>query len=122
MPRDPRVQLNDIELAVRRVLDKAGSTSLENYLADRDLLDIVERQMIIIGEAASQLKKQNTELADCLPDISQIIGFRHRVVHGYWDIDHQIVYRIIQNDLPVLLRAAETLLNKLGRDVPEVDL
>lgn len=44
----------------------------------------------------------------------QIIGFRNVLVHGYDTIDDQIVWRVVEQDLPILRQQAETLLAGLG--------
>jgi uncharacterized protein with HEPN domain len=122
MQRDARVQLRDIEQAVQRVLDKAAGVALDAYVADRDVQDIVERQLITVGEAAAQLSKNHPDVAARLPEVAQIVGFRNRVVHGYWDVDPALIHRIIARDLRPLLTVVSQLLEEMGRDVPEVDL
>ncbi|RLC60941.1 MAG: DUF86 domain-containing protein [Chloroflexi bacterium] len=37
--------------------------------------------------------------ADFMPTLRQMVSFRNRMVHLYWDIDDTIVYRILQENL-----------------------
>jgi uncharacterized protein with HEPN domain len=37
---------------------------------------------------------------------------RHRLVHGYFDIDHEVVWQTILSDIPSLIRQLEDLLKK----------
>jgi len=57
----------------------------------------------IIGEAANRLsesfKIQHPEI-----EWRKIIGLRHRIVHDYFNIDVEIVWKIIQKDLPTCLQ------------------
>jgi uncharacterized protein with HEPN domain len=42
---------------------------------------------------------------------SQIIGLRNRIVHAYFDIDFEIAWTIVKNDLPYLRQRVEKFLN-----------
>lgn len=39
-----------------------------------------------------------------------IIGMRHRLVHAYFDINLDILWKTVQNDLPLLLAELEPVL------------
>jgi uncharacterized protein with HEPN domain len=66
---------------------------------DRKLLLSIVKSIEIIGEAAS---KVSIEMQERFPSIPwpEIITMRHRLVHGYFDIDHDIVWQTVQEDLP----------------------
>jgi uncharacterized protein with HEPN domain len=53
----------------------------------------------IIGEAANRLP-QNFKTQHSGIEWPKIIGLRHRIVHDYFNIDVEIVWQIIQEDLP----------------------
>jgi uncharacterized protein with HEPN domain len=42
----------------------------------------------------------------------QIFGSRNRIIHGYADVDHDIVWAIVQNEVPRLLEKSESLLKE----------
>ena len=44
----------------------------------------------------------------------RIVAFRNILAHGYDTIDHEIVWHLIQQDLPVLLEVVEQLLGEAG--------
>jgi uncharacterized protein with HEPN domain len=54
-----------------------------------------------IGEAARKLPERFRE---SLPDIpwNRIVGMRHRIVHEYWRVDANVVWEIVQQELPSL--------------------
>ena len=54
----------------------------------------------IIGEAANHVSKEKQ--AQLPIDFKDVIGMRHRLVHGYFRIDFDILWDTIQQDLPVL--------------------
>jgi uncharacterized protein with HEPN domain len=43
-----------------------------------------------------------------------VIGMRHRVVHGYFDIDNQQVWDTVHDDLPSLIEELERFLRSAG--------
>jgi len=106
MPPDPVKLLHDIVDAAEFILQQTRGRSLAEYEQTRLIRDAVERNFIIIGEALSRLKRTDPELVEDLGDFPQMIAFRNIVVHGYEAIDDAIVWGIIQNEVPRLVRAA----------------
>ena len=78
-----------------------GGLSRERFLTNSLAIDAVVRNLEIIGEAANRLppsfKAAHTDVA-----WPQIVGLRHRIVHDYFDVDLEIVWQILKNDLPKL--------------------
>lgn len=75
--------------------------------ADRLLVLGLVKAIEIIGEAAYQL---SPEAREEVPDIPwpDIVAMRHRLVHAYFDIDLDVLWRAIQDDLPPLISILET--------------
>ncbi len=67
----------------------------------------VERDLVIIGEAVSQIRKLDKELP--ISSADQIIGLRNLIVHAYDSIDPAALWRILIKDLPVLKEEVKTL-------------
>ena len=70
--------------------------------------DAIVRQLIIIGEAA---KRVSAEFHISHPGVlwRQVAGFRDVVVHDYFRVDLQEVWRIVQENLPALVAILEPL-------------
>ena len=109
-PRSPQAYLWDARYAAQAVLRFAAGKSFEDYRADELLRSGIERQMITIGEARRAALSLDSSLAHHFPDASQIIAFRNRVVHGYFDISNVTVWDIISNDLPAVIETLDRLL------------
>jgi uncharacterized protein with HEPN domain len=62
----------------------------------------VERQFEIIGEALGQLAKVDQQLAIQITDYQKIVSFRNVLIHGYADVDDELVWDIVETRLPVL--------------------
>lgn len=73
----------------------------------------VERHFEIIGEACSRLTKISPDTATKIPDLPRIIAFRNLLIHAYAKIDDQMVWRILQTDLPILRERVADLLAEL---------
>lgn len=80
--------------------------------SDRLLNLAIVRLLEIIGEAASQIPK-----AECnqYPNIPwhAIVSMRNRLIHNYGNVDLDIVWQVVTQDLPKL---TETLIEILERD------
>lgn len=70
----------------------------------------VERQFEIIGEALSKLARLDADLAARVSEHRRIIAFRNILIHGYADVDHRLVWDIVETKLPVLRSEIEALL------------
>ena len=80
------------------------------YDKDRKTQSAVERQLAIIGEALSQLRK--TEHAILIENDKQIIGFINRLIHAYDSIDNSIVWAILNRHLKSLKDEIQHLINQ----------
>ncbi|MCZ7664072.1 MAG: DUF86 domain-containing protein [Thermoleophilia bacterium] len=81
------------------------------------LRSAIERQLEIVGEALNQLSKVDPSVTVGLPDVPRVVAFRNRLIHGYADIDHRLVWSIARDELPILRDAVEQLLRTFGDDV-----
>jgi uncharacterized protein with HEPN domain len=102
--------LFDIERAALLLQSFIAGKSREQYGADPLLQSAVERQFEIIGEAVAQLAKIDASVAERIPDFRRLIAFRNILIHGYADVDHDIVWNLSQTRLPELLRVIQPML------------
>ena len=67
----------------------------------------------IIGEAAGQITSPTQEE---LPFMtwSDIVGMRNRLVHAYFDINLDTLWRTVQDELPILLEQLEPVVSETG--------
>lgn len=81
----------------------------EDLDADETLALALTRAIEIFGEAASRLSPEGRAAAPQTPWL-EIIGMRNRLVHAYFDIDHDIVWRAATEEIPALLPSIRSLL------------
>ena len=78
--------------------------SKDEFLKDRRTQQAVVLNLMTIGEAAARIVNECKEFAAAHPEIpwAQMRGMRNRMVHGYFDVDLNIVWDTVQSSLPEL--------------------
>jgi uncharacterized protein with HEPN domain len=98
--RAPPLLVEDLWEAIEKIERYVSGLNHDNFVKDEKTVDSVVRNLEIIGEAANRLpdsfKTQHSEI-----EWRKIIGLRNRVVHEYFNIDVEIVWEIIEKDLPI---------------------
>jgi len=92
------------------MLDAAEQAQSFMQGKERDELDTdpmlrlaVVKAIEIVGEAAAKISKERQAQITELP-WPQIISMRNRLTHAYFDIDTEIVWKTIVEDLPPLMQ------------------
>jgi uncharacterized protein with HEPN domain len=70
--------------------------------------DATVRNLELMGEAATHIPPTIREAHPAIP-WRQIIATRNRLIHGYLGIDNDILWSIIQDDIPALLPQLKVL-------------
>lgn len=78
---------------------------------DRLLNLALVRLLEIIGEAASRVPKNDRDLYPEIP-WPEIVSLRNRLIHGYDEVDFDILWQIVRTDLPPLIDKVEKILTK----------
>lgn len=66
-----------------------------------------------MGEAVSQLSRLTPDLAQRIPDQARVISFRNLLVHGYDVVVDEVVWAIVQGDLPAVRAHVAQLLKEI---------
>lgn len=95
-----------------KLLEVTAGKRLESYLADKVLRLAVERCFEIIGEAMRRLDEHDHATAAKISDAARIIAFRNVLIHGYSLVKHELVWSVVQFELPKLMGEVEGLLKR----------
>ena len=100
--RDDRVSLVDMLIHAREAVDLLGEASADELKNNRVMQLALTRLVEIIGEAANRVSPTTQQRH---PNITwrQIIGTRNRLVHDYNNVNLDILWKIIRNELPPLI-------------------
>ncbi|MGA9364346.1 MAG: HepT-like ribonuclease domain-containing protein [Bacteroidota bacterium] len=97
-----------LDAARKALLFSRGKTRVD-IEQDEQLMLALVRLVEIVGEAASRVSR---ELQDQTPSIAwaDIISTRNKLIHAYFNIDLDVMWQIIQEDLPLLVNELEKVL------------
>lgn len=114
MPRAFELYLNDIRRALEAIQRFTKDHDEKRFTNDEMRLHSVLYNLMVIGEAVKNLPDEMQEQIPSVPwrDIER---FRDKLVHHYFSIRPEIVWQIVQEDLPLLSAAATKLLDD---DIP----
>jgi len=99
----------DMREAAREAMDFIQGVAYQQFVTDRRLRLAVERALEIIGEAARRVSNAFQQAHPELP-WRQIIGQRNVLAHNYGDIDPGMVWAVVTQRLPELVRQLDALI------------
>ncbi len=105
--RDDRQRILDILEAIEKI-EKHISGGKTVFEEDELIQTWVVYHLQIIGEAASKISDAVKEKYSTVP-WRKIIGMRNALVHGYFGVDADAVWAVVENDLPMLKESLEKM-------------
>lgn len=105
------------KIRLRHILDEAADAchyvkdiTLDEFAEDGKTVRAVIRSIDVIGEAASKI---SIEFRKEHPDVpwQKIIGMRNRLIHVYFDIDCNIIWQTVKENLPPLIKQLQSILD-----------
>jgi uncharacterized protein with HEPN domain len=99
----------DMAEAARRAVEFIHDKTFDDYRTSSLVQYAVERAIEILGEAANRVSR---EFQEAHPEIPwrQMVGQRNVLIHEYGDVDHALVWSVVQKHIPALLAQIEPLL------------
>lgn len=112
MSRDVRFYLDDIETACKKVLRYTAGFTFKEFTHDDEKYDAVLRNLEIIGEAVKHIPD---DVRAQYPEVKwrKIAGLRDLVAHEYFGLSDEIIWDIVQNEIPALLKQVKVILRNL---------
>ena len=114
--RDFRLYCADILDSGNAIIEYVKDLTYEEFLTDRKTYSAAIREFEIIGEAIGKLPD---ELKQNRSDIEwqDIKDFRNLLAHEYFGVDLEIVWKIIEDDLPALMDAVKGFLGHTSQTI-----
>ena len=104
MPRDrDHVRLLHMLEHAREAIQLVEGRARQDLAADRLLSLALVRLLEIVGEAAAKVSSEGRTRYPTIP-WSEVVSLRNRLIHGYDSVDLDILWRIVESDLPVPVR------------------
>ena len=76
--------------------------------ADRMLLFAVVRAIEVVGEAATKVTAHTRATSPQIP-WAAVVGMRNRLIHGYFNVDTELVWQTVNRELPAMLPTLRSL-------------
>lgn len=99
--RGDKDYLADMLEALERVQQYTEGYTFDQFVNDSKTQDAVVRNLEIIGEAAKQISASIKKPYVDIP-WKLLAGVRDRLIHHYFGINYEIVWRIITEELPTV--------------------
>lgn len=115
MSKSPINYIRHIGEEVDFIISAMSGKTFQNLTDDLVLQKAIVRSLEIIGEAT---KRVDDSFRKKYPLVywREMAGTRDRLIHDYFDIDYQVVWDIIQNDIPVLKEQVNLILkDEIGK-------
>jgi uncharacterized protein with HEPN domain len=100
--REWRFYVADMITFTEKVVIYTEGLDQEKFVASGLNYDATVHNLILLGEAASHIPDRVRAFASEI-DWKQIIATRNRLIHGYLGIKNEVVWDIIQNEIPALI-------------------
>lgn len=113
--------LDPIRLAAGDACSFIEGLDKNDFLADKRTQQAVILNLIIMGEAATQIMKDHADFTARHPEVPwrEMKGMRNRIAHGYFDINLDVVWDTVKTALPQLLErlpALQVIANREARN------
>jgi uncharacterized protein with HEPN domain len=102
MLAEDRVRLRHMVEAGESAVQFAAGRQRADLDEDRMLLFALVRTIEVVGEAASQISAETRATHTGIP-WRAIIGMRNRLIHAYFEINTEIVWQTVTQEIPTLL-------------------
>ncbi len=101
MKLDDKIRIQHMIDSIEEAFEFVKGKSFSDFTNNRMLVLSLIKEIEIIGEAASKITQDLKDVTTEIP-WSDIISMRNRLIHGYFDVDLDILWNTIMKDLPLL--------------------
>ena len=107
--------LEHILEALKRIFDYVEDIGEVGFLTHSLIQDAVLRNLEIVGEASNKLVRYHDEFIKQYPDVpwEDMYWMRNRISHGYFSIDFEIIWKTIEQDLPIVDEQIQNIYEKI---------
>lgn len=106
----------DIAEAIERI-ERYASKGREAFEDDELIQNWILHHLRVIGEAARAISDELKDGHDEMP-WQQIVGMRHILVHRYFEVDTDLIWSVVEDDVPVLKQQIDLILKEPEEEIP----
>ncbi|MFK5925028.1 MAG: DUF86 domain-containing protein [Desulfuromusa sp.] len=111
--RNWQLRAEDIFESIQNIRTYTEGMDYPTWCEDKKTIDAMVRNFEIIGEAANHIPADFQSRYPHIP-WQQIRGIRNVLIHEYFGVDEEVIWKAIQDDIPALEKMFAQLLEKHG--------
>ena len=111
MKRELILYLRDILRSIEKIASYSKGIDKDNFFKNTEIQDAIVRRIEIIGEAAKNIPGSFREKYPKIP-WKDVAGMRDILTHAYFEINLDMVWKVIKEDLLELKKNIKEILKK----------
>jgi uncharacterized protein with HEPN domain len=116
LKRDSRLYLDDILDAIEKIEKYVNGLTFEEFSQDSKTVDAIVRNFEIIGEATKHIPAETKGKHPRIP-WKMMAGTRDKLIHEYFGVNLQVLWKAVKEDIPPLKRSIKQLLQKMDKEL-----
>jgi uncharacterized protein with HEPN domain len=117
--RDFNVYLEDIIDAINSIEEYTKELTYDTFIKDKKTVDAVIRNFEIIGEATKHVPERIVSKYPKVP-WKDMAGMRDKLIHGYFGVQLDVVWKTIKERLPNVRDLIEETLTKMNKEAKHI--
>lgn len=114
MRRDYKLFIKDLLECINKIEDFVGEMSFDEFMKDEKTKSAVVREIEVMGEAVKNIPSSIRERYKDIP-WNQMAKTRDKIIHFYFGVDYEIVWRVIRERLPEIKLSLEKMLEEMEK-------
>jgi uncharacterized protein with HEPN domain len=114
MKRDYKLFIKDLLECINKIEDFVGEMSFDEFMKDEKTKSAVVREIEVMGEAVKNIPSSIRERYKDIP-WNQMAKTRDKIIHFYFGVDYEIVWRVIRERLPEIKPSLEKMLKEMEK-------
>ena len=107
--KDNSVYLKHVMDAINRIEEYTNNISEKRFMDKNIMQAAIIREIEIIGEATKMLGQEFKDNHQSIP-WKKIAGMRDKLIHGYFGVDLNAVWKTVKEDIPQLKKEIKELI------------